>query len=192
MLESNWVRVCELEERSLNVSHCCRGRTDSERRNNNDKDKNKRQWAKCSDITHVHRQAEPHVGRKQHWQFLSNVIFHFVLRIMRHCWKKLASPTFLLTSEAAWEPSQAGYVDFFFFLMMPILIPWFQYWFQNDTLCIVYLQLHPWHKFSILALYWSNLMKLSHTFHFSSDPNFLSKVKKKTCVQELLVSASTM
>lgn len=22
MLESNWVRVCELEERSLNVSHC--------------------------------------------------------------------------------------------------------------------------------------------------------------------------
>lgn len=24
MLESNWVRVCELEERSLNVSHCCK------------------------------------------------------------------------------------------------------------------------------------------------------------------------
>lgn len=27
MLESNWVRVCELEERSLNVSHCCRRQT---------------------------------------------------------------------------------------------------------------------------------------------------------------------
>lgn len=33
MLESNWVRVCELEERSLNVSHCCRTQTDSEKRN---------------------------------------------------------------------------------------------------------------------------------------------------------------
>lgn len=32
MLESNWVRVCELEERSLNVSHCCRRQTDSERK----------------------------------------------------------------------------------------------------------------------------------------------------------------
>lgn len=35
MLESNWVRVCELEERSLNVSHCCRRQTD-------------RQWEKTS------------------------------------------------------------------------------------------------------------------------------------------------
>ncbi len=33
MLESNWVRVCELEERSLNVSHCCRRQTDSEKKN---------------------------------------------------------------------------------------------------------------------------------------------------------------
>lgn len=32
MLESNWVRVCELEERSLNVSHCCRRQTDSEKK----------------------------------------------------------------------------------------------------------------------------------------------------------------
>lgn len=44
MLESNWVRVCELEERSLNVSHCCRRQTDSEKRN-------KTSVSRYSDIT---------------------------------------------------------------------------------------------------------------------------------------------
>lgn len=29
MLESNWVRVCELEERSLKVSHCWRDRAET-------------------------------------------------------------------------------------------------------------------------------------------------------------------
>lgn len=50
MLESNWVRVCELEERSLNVSHCCRRQTDSEKKNTS--------VGQCSDITHLHHQPE--------------------------------------------------------------------------------------------------------------------------------------
>lgn len=51
MLESNWVRVCELEERSLNVSHCCRRQTDSEKKNMS--------VSRCSDITQLHHQPKP-------------------------------------------------------------------------------------------------------------------------------------
>lgn len=190
MLESNWVRVCELEERSLNVSHCCRGQTDSERRKNNDKDKNKRQWAKCSDITCTSS------GRASCWSEATLTVsfkchFQFCPQDNATLLAKLASPTFLLTSEAAWEQSQAGYLDIFFSYdanfntLVSILVPEWHF-------VSLDLQLHSWHKFSIFALFWSTLKKRSHTFHFFSDPNFLSEVKKKTCVQELLVSTSTM
>lgn len=60
MLESNWVRVCELEERSLKVSHCCRRQTDRQTDVRTDRQtvRKKHVSRRCSDITHyiVHRQ----------------------------------------------------------------------------------------------------------------------------------------
>lgn len=68
MLESNWVRVCELEERSLNVSHCCRRQTDSEKKNMS--------VSQCSDITHIHHQSEPLPFVMRHHQSSTDIISH--------------------------------------------------------------------------------------------------------------------
>lgn len=48
MLESNWVRVCELEERSLNVSHCWTDRGETSQ--HDEKDGVKDHWRRFSKV----------------------------------------------------------------------------------------------------------------------------------------------